>query len=82
MMTPAYGAWYQYIPFCPEPEMLSPTKRLFVIISAIGLVAACSDTTAPAPSRIAQPATPRFDIDSTMCRSGYSVSQGRCNGDT
>ena len=62
--------------------MLSPTKRLFVIISAISLVAACSDTTAPTPSRIAQPAPPRFDIDSTMCRSGDSVSQGRCNGDS
>jgi hypothetical protein len=62
--------------------MLSPTKRLFLIISAISFVAACSNSTAPEPSRIAQPTSPRFDIDSTMCRSGYNVGQGRCNDDS
>ena len=80
-MTRMHGARYQYTSFRPEPEMLSLTKRVFVIISAAGLVAACSDPSAPTPSRIAQPTAPRFDVDPTTCKSGYNVGQGRCNDD-
>jgi hypothetical protein len=84
MMMRRLGTPYQYIPPTPEPEMLSPAKRLIVITSAISLVAACASPTAPTPaqSRIAQPTAPRFDIDSSMCRSGYNVGQSRCNGET
>ena len=62
--------------------MFSPAKRLFLITSAIALVTACASPTAPtsAQSRIAQPTAARFDIDSSMCRSGYNTAQGRCNG--
>jgi hypothetical protein len=84
MMMRRLGTPYQYIPLTPEPEMLSPAKRLIVITSAISLVAACASPTAPTSpqSRIAQPTGPRFDGDSTMCRSGYNTAQGRCNEDT
>lgn len=59
--------------------MLSPAKRLFVITSSIALVAACASPTAPTVSRIAQPtAAAHIETDSSMCRSGYSVPQGRC----
>ena len=71
---------YRYITFCPESEMFSPAKRLFMITSSIALVAACASPTAPTTSRIAQPTSAtRIDIDSSMCRSGYNVGQGRCN---
>lgn len=61
--------------------MRSPAKRLFVIVAAIATIVGCSSPTTPAPSHIAQPEAPRFDIDSTMCRSGWNSAQGRCNGD-
>lgn len=74
------GTPYQYIPPYPEPEMLSPAKRLIMITSAIALVAACASPTAPTVSRIAQPTVAtHIEIDSSMCRSGYNVGQGRCN---
>jgi hypothetical protein len=64
--------------------MPSPAKRLLTIIAAIGLVAACESPAAPIPtkSHVSQPTDgPRFDvpIDSSMCRNGYNVGQGRCN---
>lgn len=63
--------------------MSSPAKRLITVIAAIGLIAACENPSAPVPatSRLSLPTdAPRFDIiDSSMCRSGYNVTQGRCN---
>jgi hypothetical protein len=59
--------------------MFSPAKRLFLITSAIALVAACASPTSPTTSRMAQPTgATHIEIDSSMCRSGYSVPQGRC----
>ena len=75
-----HGVSYQYISFRLESYMISPAKRLLAVVSAIALVAACSSNpTQPAPSRIAQPTAPRFDVDTSMCKSGYNIGQGRCD---
>jgi hypothetical protein len=62
--------------------MSSPAKRLITVIAAIGLIAACENPSAPVPktSRLTLPTDgPRFDIDSSMCKNGYNVANGRCN---
>lgn len=57
--------------------MRAPLRFTLVLISV--LIAACAEATSPRQSEL-KPGVPQLDVvDSTMCRSGYNVSQGRCN---
>lgn len=54
------------------------TTRLLVVLFGI-LAAACADITTPSPRPLA-PTAPSLDvIDSSMCRSGYNMSNHSCN---
>lgn len=62
--------------------MARSAKRLLIALLPLA-VAACSNPVAPPDSsgRIAAPAAASADdviVDSPTCRSGYNVTQGRC----
>lgn len=57
---------------------MRPTTRLLVVLLGV-VAAACTDLTTPSPRSLA-PTTPNLDIiDSSMCRSGYNMSNHSCN---
>ncbi len=56
---------------------MRPFIRLLVVVLGVAATA-CADAANPTAPPL-RPTTPRFDIDSSMCRSGYNMAQGRCN---
>jgi hypothetical protein len=57
---------------------MRPTTRLVLVLLGI-FAAACADISSPTrpPFKASEP---QFDIiDSSMCRSGYNIANGRCN---
>jgi hypothetical protein len=50
-------------------------RRLLLALTATVALAACQSPTAPAPARTISAGAPRADI---VCRSGFSVVNGRC----
>ncbi|MEP6730051.1 MAG: hypothetical protein ABJE10_05415 [bacterium] len=57
---------------------MRPYARLIFV--AVGIIlGACAGVTEPTHAPMKPTAAARFDIDSSMCRSGYNISQGRCN---
>lgn len=57
---------------------MRPSTRLLIVLCGV-IAAACADATSPSPAPL-KPTTPALDvIDSSMCRSGYNVSNRTCN---
>lgn len=57
---------------------MRPHHRLLFVALTVAL-GACADIATPSPRQL-KPTTPSLNIiDSSMCRSGYNMAQGRCN---
>lgn len=69
---------------CPVRQLprrvVRPFVRLVLVAAAVAAAACGDSTTAPLGALPLTPTAPRYDIsDTATCRSGYNVTQGRCN---
>lgn len=52
-------------------------RNLYVGLPTAIVIAACSSPTSPpTPPQSVEMEAPRFDVDSTSCRSGYIIANG------